>query len=237
MPAMLETRRLVKHFGGDTVIDGLDLRVDAGEIRCIIGPNGAGKSTLLSLIIGATRPSSGAIFLDGIDVSEMPSHQRIRLGLGIKFQVPAIFTEMTVRDNLSVALQRSTPTRSLASEADRLMTHLALADHGATRAGDLSHGQQQWLEIGMALAARPRLLLLDEPTAGMSVEETSRTGELVQRLNNDGMTVIAIEHDMAFVRQVASKVTVLHHGRILSEGTITDIESNRDVARIYLGTV
>ncbi len=237
MPAMLEIRRLVKHFGGDTVIDGLDLRVDAGEIRCIIGPNGAGKSTLLSLIIGATRPSSGAIFLNGNDVSETPSHQRIRLGLGIKFQVPAIFSEMTVRDNLSVALQRSTPTPSLAPEADRLLTHLALADHGATRAGDLSHGQQQWLEIGMALATRPRLLLLDEPTAGMSVEETSRTGELVQRLNNDGMTVIAIEHDMAFVRQVASKVTVLHHGRILSEGTIADIECNRDVARIYLGTV
>ena len=236
MPAMLETKHLVKHFGGDNVIDGLDLRVEAGEIRCIIGPNGAGKSTLLGLIIGAIKPSAGSIFLDGTDVSGMPPYRRILSGLGIKFQVPGIFTELTVRDNVAIALQRFTPARKLIGETDRLLACLALDRHEATRAGNLSHGQQQWLEIGMALATRPRLLLLDEPTAGMSVEETSKTGELVQRLNAAGTTIIAIEHDMAFVRQVATKVTVLHYGRTFSEGTIADIESDNDVAQIYLGT-
>jgi branched-chain amino acid transport system ATP-binding protein len=150
--------------------------------------------------------------------------------------VPGIFTDLAVRDNLSIALQRSTPARKLAGETDRLLAYLALDDKQAMRASDLSHGQQQWLEIGMALATRPRLLLLDEPTAGMSVEETSRTGELIQRVNADGATIIAIEHDMAFVRQVATKVTLLHNGRIFREGTIADIESDNDVAQLYLGT-
>jgi branched-chain amino acid transport system ATP-binding protein len=236
MPVMLETRALVKRFGGDTVITGLDLSVEAGEIRCIIGPNGAGKSTLLGLIVGAIKPTAGSIFLDGTDVSRMLPFRRIRSGLGIKFQVPGIFTDLAVRDNLAVALQRSTPARNLAGETDRLLAYLALDHHQAMRAGDLSHGQQQWLEIGMALATRPRLLLLDEPTAGMSVEETSRTGELVQRLNADGTTIIAIEHDMAFVRQVATKVTVLNYGRIFRDGTIAEIESDSDVAQLYLGT-
>jgi branched-chain amino acid transport system ATP-binding protein len=236
MPVMLETRGLVKRFGGDIVIAGLDLSVEAGEIRCIIGPNGAGKSTLLGLIVGAIKPTAGSIFLDGTDVSRMLPFRRIRSGLGIKFQVPGIFTDLAVRDNLAVALQRSTPARNLAGETDRLLAYLALDHHQAMRAGDLSHGQQQWLEIGMALATRPRLLLLDEPTAGMSVEETSRTGELVQRLNADGTTIIAIEHDMAFVRQVATKVTVLNYGRIFRDGTIAEIESDSDVAQLYLGT-
>ncbi len=235
MSAMLETKGLVKRFGGDTVIDGLDLSVEAGEIRCVIGPNGAGKSTFLGLVIGAVAPTAGSIFFNGIDVSRMPAYRRIRNGLGIKFQVPGVFADLSVRDNLSVALQRSTSAGTLAGETDRLLAYLALHHHELTRAGDLSHGQQQWLEIGMALATQPRLLLLDEPTAGMSVEETARTGELVQRLNADGTTIIAIEHDMAFVRQVATKVTLLHYGRIFREGTIAEIENDDDVAQLYLG--
>jgi branched-chain amino acid transport system ATP-binding protein len=235
MSAMLETKGLVKRFGGDTVIDGLDLSVEAGEIRCVIGPNGAGKSTFLGLVIGAVAPTAGSIFFNGIDVSRMPAYRRIRNGLGIKFQVPGVFADLSVRDNLSVALQRSTSAGTLAGETDRLLAYLALHHHESTRAGDLSHGQQQWLEIGMALATQPRLLLLDEPTAGMSVEETARTGELVQRLNADGTTIIAIEHDMAFVRQVATKVTLLHYGRIFREGTIAEIENDDDVAQLYLG--
>lgn len=235
MPAMLETKALVKKFGGDTVIDGLNLSVKAGEIRCVIGPNGAGKSTFLGLVIGTVTPTAGSIFFDGNDVSGMPAYRRIRSGLGIKFQVPGIFSDLTVRDNLSVALQRSTSARALARETDRLLVYLTLDHHESVRAGDLSHGQQQWLEIGMALATQPRLLLLDEPTAGMSVEETARTGELVQRLNADGTTIIAIEHDMAFVRQVATKITLLHYGRIFREGTIADIESDNDVVQLYLG--
>jgi ABC-type uncharacterized transport system ATPase subunit len=235
MPAMLETKGLVKRFGGDTVIDGLNLSVEAGEIRCVIGPNGAGKSTFLGLVIGAVKPTAGSIFFDGNDVSGMPPYRRIRSGLGIKFQVPGIFSDLTLRDNLSVALQRSASARTLAWETDRLLAYLALDQHQSMRAGDLSHGQQQWLEIGMALATRPRLLLLDEPTAGMSVEETARTGDLMQRLNADGTTIIAIEHDMAFVRQVATKVTLLHYGRIFREGTIVEIEDDNEVAQLYLG--
>jgi ABC-type uncharacterized transport system ATPase subunit len=235
MTALLETKGLIKRFGGDTVIDGLNVSVETGEIRCIIGPNGAGKSTFLGLVIGAIAPTAGSIFLDGSDVSGLPSYRRIRSGLGIKFQVPGIFSDLTVRDNLAVALQRSTSARTLIEETDRLLSYLSLDDSQAARAGDLSHGQQQWLEIGMALATRPRILLLDEPTAGMSVEETARTGELVKRLNTEGTTIVAIEHDMAFVRQVATKVTLLHNGRIFREGTIADIESDNEVARLYLG--
>ena len=235
MPTLLETKGLIKRFGGDTVIDGLNVSVEAGEIRCIIGPNGAGKSTFLGLVIGAIAPTAGSIFLDGSDVSGLPPYRRIRSGLGIKFQVPGIFSDLNVRDNLSVALQRSTSARMLTEETDRLLIYLSLEHSQSVRAGDLSHGQQQWLEIGMALATRPRLLLLDEPTAGMSVEETARTGELVKRLNDDGTTIVAIEHDMAFVRQVATKVTLLHYGRIFREGTIADIENDNEVAQLYLG--
>jgi len=236
MTPMLETRGLVKRFGGDPIIDGLNLTVEAGEIRCVIGPNGAGKSTLLGLIVGAIRPSAGSIFFGGVNISRMASYRRIRDGLGIKFQVPGIFTDLAVRDNLAVALQRTTPGHELAAETDRLLAFLALERHQGTRAGDLSHGEQQWLEIGMALATRPRLLLLDEPTAGMSIEETSKTGELVQRLSADGTTIIAVEHDMAFVRQVATKVTLLHYGRIFREGTIAAMESDDEVAQLYLGS-
>jgi len=233
---LLETRGLVKRFGGNTVIDGLDLSVAAGEIRCIIGPNGAGKSTLLGLIIGALRPTAGTILLGGLEISRLAPHRRIAGGLGIKFQVPGIFADLTVRDNLAVALQRSVPARALAGETDRLLSYLDLERQQGQRADELSHGQQQWLEIGMALATRPRLLLLDEPTAGMSVEETARTGELVQRLNADGTTIVAIEHDMAFVRQVATRVSVLHYGRLFREGPIDEIERDEEVARVYLGS-
>jgi ABC-type uncharacterized transport system ATPase subunit len=236
MGTILETKSLAKRFGGSIVIDDLDLIVEAGEIRCIIGPNGAGKSTLLGLIIGAISPSSGSILLEGTDISGMPPYRRIRNGLGIKFQIPGIFADLPVRNNIAVALQRSTPVRRLADETDRLLAYLKLDDQQATRASDLSHGQQQWLEIGMAMATRPRLLLLDEPTAGMSVEETTKTGELVQRLNAEGTTIVVIEHDMTFVRQVATKVSLLHYGQIFREGTITEIESDNDVVQLYLGT-
>ena len=235
MPTLLETKGLIKRFGGDTVIDGLNVSVEAGEIRCIIGPNGAGKSTFLGLVIGTVTPTAGSIFLMGTMFPGCLAYRRIRSGLGIKFQVPGIFSDLNVRDNLSVALQRSTSARMLTEETDRLLIYLSLEHSQSVRAGDLSHGQQQWLEIGMALATRPRLLLLDEPTAGMSVEETARTGELVKRLNDDGTTIVAIEHDMAFVRQVATKVTLLHYGRIFREGTIADIENDNEVAQLYLG--
>ncbi|MDQ0394347.1 ABC transporter ATP-binding protein [Labrys monachus] len=232
---MLETRGLNKHFGGLHVTDNVDLRLEAGEVHCLIGPNGAGKSTLFRLILGEHAPSSGTILLGGEDITGLKPFQRIRRGMSVKFQVPGIFKALSVRQNLEIAMQHHFEPAALAREIDRLLDFLKLAAEAGQHAGNLSHGQKQWLEIGMAISLKPRLLLLDEPTAGMSPEETHATGEMVQRLNADGMTVLAVEHDMAFVRQVAHKVTVLHLGQVFAQGSIDEIVADERVAAIYLG--
>jgi len=234
-PYLLETRDLTKYFGGLSATNGVDIKVAPGEIRCLIGPNGAGKSTLFKLILGTYEPTAGTILFDGEDITRLRSHSRVQRGLSIKFQVPGIFHALSVEQNLRIALQRTVEYSTRNAEIDRLLGLLDLAHQRGTAAGNLSHGQQQWLEIGMAIACRPKLLLLDEPTAGMSPEETFKTGELVKRLNAQGMTVIVIEHDMTFVRQIATRVTVLHFGKIFDEGTLDDIVKNEDVVRIYLG--
>lgn len=236
MNNIFEARGLAKRFGGFAAVDGVDLSIQAGEIRCIIGPNGAGKSTFLRLAVGVYTPSAGAVYFDDEDVSNVPSFRRIAKGIGIKFQIPGVFPALDTSENLAVALQRCIPSRELDGEVDRLLDLLGLELQRDTMALNLSHGQQQWLDIGMAMSARPRLLLLDEPTAGMTPEETFKTGELVQRLNAQGTTVVAIEHDMDFVRQIARKVTVLHYGRVFCEGSIAEVENNEDVVRIYLGS-
>ncbi len=233
--ALLETRSLNKHFGGLHVTNSVDLSLEAGEIHCLIGPNGAGKSTLFRLILGEHRPSSGTIAFAGEDITGLHSFERIRRGISVKFQVPGVFKGLSARQNLEIALQRRLAGAALAREIARLLDFLGLGAAADTSAGSLSHGQKQWLEIGMAIALEPRLLLLDEPTAGMSPEETHLTGELVRRLNGEGMTVLAVEHDMAFVRQVAHKVTVLHLGRVFAQGSIDDIVADERVAAIYLG--
>lgn len=233
--ALLETRSLNKHFGGLHVTNSVDLSLEAGEIHCLIGPNGAGKSTLFRLILGEHRPSSGTIAFAGEDITGLHSFERIRRGISVKFQVPGVFKGLSARQNLEIALQRRLAGAPLAREIARLLDFLGLGAAADTPAGSLSHGQKQWLEIGMAIALEPRLLLLDEPTAGMSPEETHATGELVRRLNGEGMTVLAVEHDMAFVRQVAHKVTVLHLGRVFAQGSIDDIVADERVAAIYLG--
>jgi ABC-type uncharacterized transport system ATPase subunit len=232
---LLETRGLKKSFGGLFAADGVDLKVAAGEIRCVIGPNGAGKSTLFKLILGTYAPLEGAILFDGENITALKSHARVQRGLSIKFQVPGIFHALPVDQNLRIALQRTVGPSGREEAIDRLLTLLDLSRQRRELAGTLSHGQQQWLEIGMAIACQPKLLLLDEPTAGLSPEETIRTGELVKRLNAGGMTVIVIEHDMAFVRQIASRVTVLHFGRIFDEGPLDEIVTNERVIEIYLG--
>ncbi len=235
MAALLETRGLTKYFGGLYAINGVDLTIDAGEIRCLIGPNGAGKSTLFKLIIGTYQPTGGTVLFGGADLTLLKPYQRVNQGLSIKFQVPGIFLDLLVDQNLRIALQQKSGPHEIDEEVDRLLDFLDLAQSRDMQAGNLSHGQQQWLEIGMAIALKPRLLLLDEPTAGMSPEETFKTGELVKRLNAEGMTVIVIEHDMTFVRQIAKKVTVLHFGKVFDEGSLEDIINSDDVARIYLG--
>jgi len=166
------------------------------------------------LILGEYLPTSGRIFYDGHDITRAKSFARIRRGISVKFQVPGIFKALSVRQNLQIALQHHLAGHSLGEEIDRLLEFLKLKDTEKQLAGDLSHGQKQWLEIGMAIALKPKLLLLDEPTAGMTPDETFATGEMVQALNRDGVTVLAVEHDMAFVRQIAQSVTVLYLGEV-----------------------
>ncbi len=235
MTALLRTIGLNKHFGGLHVTADVNLDVETGEVHCLIGPNGAGKSTLFRLILGEHAPSSGQVVYAGQDVTALRPYQRVRRGMSVKFQVPGVFAALTARHNLEIALQHHTSRAALASETARLLDLLGLRDVAATPAGALSHGQKQWLEIGMAVALQPRLLLLDEPAAGLSPEETHATGRLVQSLNEAGMTVLAVEHDMEFVRQVAHRVTVLHLGRIFAQGSMAEVVANEQVAAIYLG--
>ena len=235
MTAILEVRGLHKHFGGARVLVDVDLAVDAGEIHCLIGPNGAGKSTLFKLMVGTYEPSAGSVLFLGEDVTSRKPFERVRRGMSIKMQVPSIFRELPVRQNLVIALQQRLARSVIEAEAQRLMALLELQAQAEQTAASLSHGQQQWLEIGMALALQPKLLLLDEPTAGMSPEETFRTGELIQGLNRDGMTVLVVEHDMTFIRQIAQKVTVLHLGRVFAQDSIGAIVADPRVAEIYLG--
>jgi len=232
---ILKTAGLSKAFGGHHAVSEVDLSVTRGEIHCLIGPNGAGKSTLFKLIVGTHVPSGGSIVFDGDDVTKKRPYERVKRGMSIKMQAPSVFKELPVRQNIRIALQHHVPKARLAGEEDRLLQLLELEDDEAKAAGALSHGQQQWLEIGMALALKPVLMLMDEPTAGMSPDETFRTGELIQRLNAEGMTVVVVEHDMAFIRQIAQRVTVLHFGKVFAHGSIQQIITDPRVAEIYLG--
>ena len=235
MTRLLETAGLSKRFGGVTAIDNLDFALEEGELHCLIGPNGAGKSTFFKLVIGRFPPTSGNILFQGRDVTRLSTAQRIQAGMSMKMQVPGIFPELAVEQNLAIALQRRFDRAGVRTETDRLLGFVGLEHQRRRLAGELSHGHKQWLEIAMAVALRPALLFLDEPTAGLSPEETHRTGEMVLALNRDGMTVLVVEHDMAFVRQIARTVTVLHFGRTFARGTIADIIANEGVQEIYLG--
>jgi len=236
MTPLLQITGTSKHFGGVFAVEDVTLSVHTGEIHCLIGPNGAGKSTLFNLVVGTYPPSAGRIFFRGIDITEAKPFARVTRGMSIKLQTPSVFKTLPVRQNLHIALQDHVVGIAIRNEEDRLLDVLGLTADAERPAGLLSHGQQQWLEIGMALALRPVLLLLDEPTAGLSPEETFRTGELIKRLNAEGTTMLVVEHDMAFVRQIATGVTVLHLGKIFARGSIDEIITDPRVAEIYLGT-
>lgn len=233
--ALVEVKGVSKRFGGLIAVSDVDLSIDAGELHCLIGPNGAGKSTLFKLIVGLYPPTKGSIFFDSAEITNERPYARVQRGMSMKMQAPSVFKELPVRQNIQIALQERLSGSERSAEEERLLTLLNLAQDSGKPAGALSHGQQQWLEIGMALALRPQLLLLDEPTAGMSPEETFRTGELIKSFNAEGMTVLVVEHDMAFVRQVAQRVTVLHLGRIFARGDLEAILQDEKVAEIYLG--
>lgn len=233
-----------KTFDGFKAISNLTFYMDEGELRVIIGPNGAGKSTMMDLITGRTRPDTGKIeFGWNTDLTQLNEYQINRLGIGRKFQTPSVYADHTVFENVLLSLKgprsvfSSLFHRISPDERDRIhevLTTVGLAERAHSKAGMLSHGQKQWLEIGMLIAQDPKLLLVDEPAAGMTDEETHKTGELLLKLEGKH-SVVVIEHDMTFVRQIARKVTVLHQGTVLCEGSVDEVQNNERVIEVYLG--
>ena len=244
---IVSTRNLVVDFDGFKAIQDLDFAVDDGELRFLIGPNGAGKTTLLDAICGRVRPASGKVlFHDKVNLAKMQEHKIAQLGIGRKFQAPSVFGSLSVLDNLRLAakgargvLANLRPRRDDEEKLRAGLQTVGLEARGETLAGSLSHGEKQWLEIGMLLMQQPSLLLLDEPAAGMTDEETHQMGELLHRLaqdeQNDVRSILVVEHDMEFVRQFAHKVTVMHEGRILREGTMDEVSNDERVQEVYLG--
>ena len=233
--SILTINSLSCFFGGVKAIDNVNFSVKTNELRCIIGPNGAGKSTLFKIILGTVKPNSGSVLFFGKDINTTPTYKRVRSGIGIKFQNISIFNDLTVEHNIRLALPNKTNQKDVKVLGTKILNRIGLNINLIDRAGSLSHGHKQWLSIGMALAMEPKLLLLDEPTAGMGLKETSATAELVKSLNREGVTILVIENDMAFVRELEAPVTVLHLGKILAEGTLNDIENNSNVRNAYLG--
>jgi urea ABC transporter ATP-binding protein UrtD len=231
--AILEVNALTKHFGGLRAVH-LNLVVDPGELRCLIGPNGAGKSTFFRMLSGGTRPSSGTVRFRGRDITGWDAFRIARLGISIKFQVASVFEELSVLQNLHTAAEFRFGNREGRRRAAEMLEVVGLRERAHHPATWLSHGEKQWLEIGMASVAEPVLILLDEPTAGMTVEEVRKTVELLKRLNETA-TVIVVEHDMNFIRMIARRVTVMHQGEAFAEGSMEEIEANDAVRDIYLG--
>jgi ABC-type uncharacterized transport system ATPase subunit len=229
---LLRTEGLSKRFGGVVAADALNFSVRPGEFRCIIGPNGAGKSTLFALLCGIEQPDAGRVFLRDTDVTALTAFRRVRLGIGLTFQTNRAFHALTVAENLEAA------RRGRGERGDHFGQALAafhLEDALDLPARELPHHQLQWLEICMALRQGPEILLLDEPTAGMSPDETMYTAKVLRQLAMRGLTIVVVEHDIAFVREVADSVSVLHYGRMFAEGTVAEITARDDVRQIYLG--
>jgi len=241
----LEVRELAKDFGGLHAVAGLDLDLDAGELLCIIGPNGCGKTTFFNLLSGAFPPSAGTIRFDGTAIAGRAPFAISRLGIGRKFQVPGIYGALSVRENLDVPLFADSGRRGLrglfaspgrGQRAAELLDLTGLAGKADRPAGELAHGEKQWLEIAMLLAAEPRLMLLDEPTAGMTVTETEATAELLLRIHREtAIAAIVIEHDMGFVRRLGCPIAVMMSGCLLTRGSYDEVAADPAVREAYLG--
>jgi urea transport system ATP-binding protein len=240
---VLAVEDLTVSFDGFKAIDTLTLYVDKNELRVIIGPNGAGKTTLLDLICGKTRASAGSIKFKNLEMTRLPEYEIVRKGIGRKFQTPSIYENLSVFQNLEVSFPRGRGvfgalafkcTDDVKERVQTVAAEIGLDQHLEFEAGLLSHGQKQWLEIGMLLMQDPELLMLDEPIAGMSVRERELTAELLQRICK-GRSVIVIEHDMDFVKKIAHKVTVMHQGKILAEGSMEKVQNDPKVIDVYLG--
>ncbi len=231
---LLETRGLIMRFGGVTAVAGADFSLGAGELRCLIGPNGAGKSTFFKCLIGQLRPTAGEILFDGASIVGEEPHAIARRGIAIKTQVPSLFDGLSVRENLRLAAARTRSRADTRKAVDEIVRLVGLADRGGSLASQLPHGQRQWLELGLVLACDPRLMLLDEPTAGMTKQEVARTAEIIREIGRD-RAVIVVEHDMQFIQMIAGRVTVFHQGRILAEDTMDNILADERVRDVYLG--
>lgn len=232
---ILTTRALTRRFGGVTAVDSVDLSIEEGEIRCLIGPNGAGKSTLFKCLTHQLKPSSGEILFRGRDLSRLPSFRIARLGIAIKNQIPSVYRQLTVRENIRLAALRHHRSSALSNAVNSTLEEIGLDDIRAEAAvATLSHAHRQWVELGMLLVSSPQLALLDEPTAGMTRDEMLKTVGIIGRLNQRA-TVIVVEHDLEFITRLAKRVTVLHQGAVLVEDTMANIEANETVRNIYLG--
>ena len=243
MTALLELRQVSVSFDGFWALNDLNLSLIPGDLRAVIGPNGAGKTTFLDVITGKVRPTKGDVFFRGRSLLGISEHRIARLGIGRKFQTPRVYQNLTPRRNLELAIKGShSPFTRLfgslsAAQRDRvqeLLVVVGLEAHASLQAGSLSHGQKQWLEIAMLLAQDPEVLLVDEPVAGLSDEETERTGELLRSLAGDH-TVLVIEHDMDFIHELNCPVTVLHEGHVLCEGSMDEVQRDPRVIEVYLG--
>jgi urea transport system ATP-binding protein len=240
---LLAVEGLTVSFDGFRAVDDLSFYLDRNEIRVIIGPNGAGKTTVLDLICGRTKATTGSIAFEGRELTKMKEHEIVRAGVGRKFQTPSIYEDLTVFENLEISYPRGRSVfgalsfkrdAAVRERVEQIAHDIFLEAHLDDYAEYLSHGQKQWLEIGMLLIQDPALLMLDEPVAGMSVSERKKTAELLHRIIKD-RSVLVIEHDMGFVEDIAHKVTVLHQGKVISEGSIDHVKSDPKVVEVYLG--
>ena len=240
---LLAVEGLTVSFDGFKAVDDLSFYIDPNEIRVIIGPNGAGKTTVLDLVCGRTKATHGSIKFRGAELTAMKEHQIVRAGVGRKFQNPSIYEDLTVLENLEISFPRGRSVfgaltfrrdAEVRNRIEEVAAMIFLSDLLHQQAEYLSHGQKQWLEIGMLLIQDPALLMLDEPVAGMSVSERKKTAELLHRIIQD-RSVLVIEHDMGFVADIAHKVTVLHQGRVISEGSMAHVQSDPRVVEVYLG--
>lgn len=243
MANLLEVKGLVTKFSGYTILDNLDFSIEENELRVLLGPNGAGKTTLIDMITGRYKPAGGKIFFANQDITGMAPDRIFGLGISRKFQVPNLYETLSVFDNIMVSLRgdrkvvRSLFRRVTAEDSDRIgeiLEMVGLEDKANDPADTLAHGERQWLELGMLIGSNPKLLLLDEPTTGMTEDGKHKTAEMIQKIAQSH-TVLLVEHDMHVVRQIANIVTVLHQGRILAEGPLSEVVQNETVREVYLG--
>ncbi len=231
---LLETRALSRRFGGLRAVEGVDFALERGEVRALIGPNGAGKTTLVSMLCGRIAASSGQVFFKGREITALPAHRRIRMGMAYTFQITSVFADLSVHENVALAVQARHAGSGLEAATVAALARVGLAERAAQRAGDLAYGHQRLLEVAMGLAQRPELLILDEPTQGLSDGEIDAFIALIRGLGAQ-TTVLLIEHNIPVVMALAQRITVLNFGRIIAEGSPEEIHANQEVQAAYLG--